>query len=336
MRTLTLPQRAPSQRWRAVWTSRPLKRLRRNPGALAGLAVIVLFALTAVFAPLLAPPSGNCARDLGLAGRSQVYTPWGGTFWRAVFAPPASCYQISRVNFSEVPSPPSRAAPFGASKGYDIYYGVVWGTRTMLRLGLIIAGINFLVGVTVGALSAFYGGLVDSAVQRLIDVIFAFPGLVLTVVLVTIFKPSLTTIILAFTLTGWAGYARLVRGDLLRVRALEYVDAARALGAHDARLITRHLVPNALTSVLTLVVLDLGTIPLSVAALSFLGLGLPVGYADWGQLMSFARAWIQGPPGAPFGYWYITCFPAAAIVLYSLGWNLLGDGLRDAFDPKAK
>ncbi|WP_245588577.1 ABC transporter permease [Deinococcus pimensis] len=313
-----------------------MRRLRANKAAMGGLALVMMFALVAMFAPLLAPPTGNCARDLNVMSSRDVYSPVSRVFWKAVFSAPPSCYLVTRVSFSELPSPPRRAAPFGVSRGYDVYYGIVWGTRITLGLGVAICLINLLVGTVVGAVSGYYGGVVDLLIQRFIDVLFSFPGLVLTVVLVTILKPSLVTIVLAFTLTGWATYARIVRGDILRVRALEYVDAARALGARDARLIFRHVLPNAVASALTLVVLELGTVPLGVAALSFLGLGLPVGFADWGQLIGFARAWIQGPPGSPFGYWYITFFPAAAIVLYSLSWNLLGDGLRDAFDPRSR
>ncbi len=321
---------------RAFWTSRNMRRLRRNKLAWLGALLVAVFALTAVFAPLIAPPQGNCLRDLGIARSAEVYNPLGGAFWHALFAAPQTCYQIVRVSFSPVPTAPGQEALFGTSQGYDIFYGLVWGTRTVLRMGLIIEAINLVLGLLIGALSGFYGRWVDTVIQRVIDILLAFPGLILTVVLITILRPSITTIILAFVITGWASYARVIRGDILRTRQLEYVDAARALGARDWRLITRHVLPNSLTSLLTIAILDLGTIPLSVAALSFIGIGLPVGYTDWGQLMSFARAWIQGPPGQPLAYWYVTVFPALFIVLYSLGWNLLGDSARDAFDPRGR
>ncbi len=153
-------------------------------------------------------------------------------------------------------------------------------------------------------------------------------------VITTLLGPSLEHILLAFVLVGWAGYARVVRGEVLRVRALDFVDGARALGASDLRILFKHVLPNALTAVTVIAVLDLGSIPLSAAALSFLGIGLPVGYADWGQWVAFARTWIQGPPGDPFGYWYVSFFPAITIILFGLGWNLLGDALRDALDPR--
>lgn len=316
------------------WQSRPVRRFRRNPLAITGLVIVVLFVLVAIFAPLLAPPQGNCLRDLNVAENSSVYNPAGALFWKAIFAAPPTCYQITRINFSPIPTPPGQQALLGTSNGYDIWYGLVWGTRTMFILGLIVVALNLLIGIVLGAASGYFGGWFDNLVQRFIDVIFAFPGLILTVVLVTIFRPSLPTIILAFTIAGWAGYARVVRGEVLKVRALEFVDGARAMGASDSRIIFRHVLPNALTTIMVIAVLDLGTIPLGAAALSFLGIGLPVGYADWGQLISFARAWIQGPVGHPFGYWYVSFFPAFTIILFSLGWNLLGDAVRDAIDPR--
>ncbi|WP_019011303.1 ABC transporter permease subunit [Deinococcus aquatilis] len=308
--------------------------MRRDRATMTGVALVLAFALIALLAPLIAPPQGNCARDLGIPAGSSIYHPARSAFWRAVLAAPPSCYQITRVTFDPVPAPPSRTAWFGTSQGYDIFYGIVWGTRTMLRMGLIIVAINLILGTVIGLISGFYRGVVDLVIQRVIDVIFAFPGLILTVVLVALFKPSTGTIILAFVATGWASYARILRGDVLRVRELEFVDAARSLGASDLRLMLVHIVPNSLTSLLTQVVLDLGTVPLGIAALSFLGLGFPVGYADWGQLLNFARAWIQGPPGQPLAYWYVTLFPTLAILCFSLGWNLVGDGARDAFDPR--
>jgi peptide/nickel transport system permease protein len=318
----------------SFWQSRPVRRFRRNPLAVTGLIIVLLFVLAAIFAPLLAPPKGNCLRDLNVPENSSVYNPVGALFWKAIFAAPPSCYQITRINFSPIPTPPGQQALLGTSNGYDIWYGLVWGTRTMFILGLIVVALNLVIGIVLGAASGYFGGWFDNLVQRFIDVIFAFPGLILTVVLVTIFRPSLPTIILAFTIAGWAGYARVVRGEVLKVRALEFVDGARALGASDWRIIFRHVLPNSLTAIMVIAVLDLGTIPLGAAALSFLGIGLPVGYADWGQLISFARAWIQGPVGNPFGYWYVSFFPAFTIILFSLGWNLLGDAVRDAIDPR--
>ena len=338
--TMKAPLKPRQSRLRTFLTSRPVMKLRRNKLAMFGLFIMSLFVLTALFAPLIARPSAeagrNCLRDLNLSSPTQIYNPAGSGFWRALFAAPPSCYSIERESFAPTPQPPSAEARFGTSQGYDIFYGLVWGTRSMFKLALIVVSITLAVGVVIGAISGYYGGWIDNLIQRFIDVLFALPGLVLTIVLITFLKarnpsidPSLP-IILAFTLTGWAGYARIVRGEVLRTRQLEYVDAARSLGARDPQLILKHVVPNSLASVLTVAVLDLATIPLTVAALSFLGLGYPTGYAEWGQLVDFARAWLQPQ------FWYVMVFPAVFIVLFSLGFNLFGDALRDAYDPKSR
>ncbi|MER3536097.1 MAG: peptide ABC transporter permease [Thermus sp.] len=326
--------------------SRVVLKLRRNPLFWLGAVLVCLFLLTALFAPLIAPPrvvGNNCLRDLGARATEEVYNPVSPVFWKAIFAAPPSCYQIARINFRPEPSPPLSPIAteagvvrplMGTSSGYDVFYGLVWGTRTAFKLALVVVGLQFLLGVVIGGVSGYFGGIVDDLIQRFIEVILAFPGFVLLMVITTLLGPSLEHIMLAFVLVGWAGYARVVRGEVLRVRALDFVDGARALGASDLRILFKHVLPNALTAVTVIAVLDLGSIPLSAAALSFLGIGLPVGYADWGQLVAFARTWIQGPPGNPFGYWYVSFFPAITIILFGLGWNLLGDALRDALDPR--
>lgn len=328
--TVSLSSPPARSRFQEFWKSRPVAKLRRNKLAVTGLIVTLLFMLTAVFAPLIAKPSGNCLRDLNMTSPNQVYNPLGAPFWVAIFAPPQSCYQTTRVSFSPIPTPPSSTAYLGTSQGYDLFYGLIWGTRTMLKLGLVIVGITLLVGIVVGSVSGYYGGWIDNIIQRFIDIIFSFPSLILNVVLITILGRSIFAIVLAFTVTGWASYARLIRGEVLRTRKLEYVDGARSLGANDWRMISKHVIPNSITPLLTTAILDLGTIPLQIAALSFLGIGLPDGYTDWGQLMNYARSWLDGP------YWYVTVFPAAFIILFSLGWNLFGDAVRDAFDPRTR
>ncbi|MCL4454130.1 MAG: ABC transporter permease [Deinococcus sp.] len=335
-----------SEKRETFWTSRPVRRFRRNKLAIVGLSLVTLFVLVAVFAPLLAPApkvGNNCQRDLGITDPRQVYNIASPMFWKAVFAPPPSCYQIARINYRAEPSPPGKPIQtefgevrplVGTSNGYDVWYGLVWGSRTALKLAVIVVSFNVLIGIIFGSLSGYFGGWVDNLIQRLIDIIFAFPGLVLIIVITTLLGPSLTNVMIAFVATGWAGYARVLRGEVLKVKALEFVDGARALGAADTRIMFRHILPNALTAVTAIAVLDLGSLPLSAAALSFLGIGLPIGFADWGQLINAAKAWIQGPYGQPFAYWYVSFFPAMTIILFGLGWNLLGGAVRDALDPR--
>lgn len=323
-------------RWENFWNSAGVRKLRRNPLAITGLVITLLFFLMAIFAPLIAKPTGNCMRDLNMTSSNQIYNPLAAPFWKGIFAPPQSCYRMERSSFAQEPTPPSADAPFGKINGYSIFYGLVWGTRTALKMGFIITAVTLAIGIVVGAISGYYGGWVDNLIQRFIDVIFAMPGLVLTIVILTILRaknpggdPTIP-IIFAFCITGWAGYSKYVRADVLKVRQLEYVDASRALGARDWRTIMRHVVPNSLTSVFTLAVMDLATVPLSVAALSFLGLGFEPGNSEWGQLIDFARSWLKPE------YWYVLVYPASFIVLYSLAVNLFGDGLRDALDPRTR
>jgi peptide/nickel transport system permease protein len=325
-------------RWQLFWTSPAMRKMRRNPLAIAGLVITLLFGVIALFAPLIARPADNCLRDLNITTANEVYRP--AVALQAIFAPPESCYRIERVSFQQQPTAPNAQAIFGTVNGYNIFYGLIWGTRTALKMSFIIVGITLLIGVIIGAVSGYYGGWVDNLIQRFIDVLFALPPLILTVVVLTIMRARFTAtgtdydptvpIIVAFCIAGWAGYARIIRGEVLRTRELEYVDAARALGARDWRLITRHVIPNSVAAVFTLAVLDLATIPLSVAALSFLGLGFEAGYSEWGQLVDFARAWLKP------AYWYVLVYPALFIILFSLAFNLFGDGLRDALDPKTR
>lgn len=338
--TANISQPSKREKFQEFWESPGIRKLRRNPLAITGLVITISFILIALFAPLIARPTGNCLRDLGMTSQQEIYNPLGTSFWKGMIAPPDSCYRMERLSFSQQPSPPHSIegafAPFGTVRGYNIFYGLVWGTRTALKMSFIIVGITLAIGIVIGAISGYYGGWVDNAIQRFIDVVFALPGLVLTVVILTIVRaqnpggdPTIP-IVFAFSVAGWAGYAKIIRGDILKTRQLEFIDAAKALGARDWRLISRHVIPNSLTSVFTIAVLDLATIPLSVAALSFLGLGFEPGYSEWGQLINFAREWLKPE------YWYVLVFPALFIVLFSLAFNLFGDGLRDALDPKAR
>jgi peptide/nickel transport system permease protein len=319
------------------WNSRVMRRFRRNRLAVTGLFISLFFVLMASFAPLLAPPQGNCLRDLNVPEGSSVYNPVGALFWKAIFAPPQSCFSINRLSFSSVPTPPGvDGAVLGTTTGYDIFYGLVWGARTAFQLALMVVAATLLIGLVVGSIAGYFGGWIDNLFMRLVDIVFAFPGLILTVVIASILGKGLDKIALALIMVGWAGYARLVRGEILKTRALEFVDGARALGATDTRIIFRHVLPNSLSALIAIVVLDFATVPLSAAALSFLGLGTPPGYADWGQMVAFARPTMIGPVGQPMAYWYTWFMPGATILLFGLGWSLLGDALRDALDPRER
>jgi peptide/nickel transport system permease protein len=185
-----------------------------------------------------------------------------------------------------------------------------------------------------GSLAGYFGGILDEVIMRITDIFLAFPALILAMAIVSAIGPSLKSVMIALTVVSWPSYARLIRGDILQVREEDYIEASRGLGASSGRVIIRHALPNAIYPTLIMASLDIGAVVLAAAALSFLGLGAPEGYADWGQLTSFARNWIVGPPGNTLKYWYAVTIPGLFILFFVLGWNLLGDAFRDILDPR--
>ncbi len=324
------------------WNSKTMKRFLRNPLAIVGALLLIFFVFIALFAaPLtsnqLINTRNTCVRELGLSASTvtDIRNPLKLVFWRAVVLPPSECFSIPRVSFSPIPTPASEGTFLGTTGGgYDIYYGLVWGARSAFYVGVAVTGFSVLIGIIVGSISGFFGGWIDNILMRLVDIIFAIPSLVLAIVIVSILGQSLQNVVIALMIFGWASYARLLRGDVMGLKEREFVDGARALGAGNNRLIFRHILPNAIGPLLIIASLDIGSVVLAVAALSFLGLGAPVGYADWGQMINFARGWLQGPPGQPFAYWYVSFWPGLIIVLFVLSWNLLGDAVRDVLDVR--
>ena len=282
-----------------------LRRMRETPLSIVGLAIVIFFTIVAIAAPVLAPPR---------PGRDP--------------------YMIPRYGYSPIPKPPTPEHPFGLTQGqYDLYYGVIWGTRAAYRIGVLIIAVSALIGIVIGGIAGYYGGIIDEVLMRVTDIIFAFPGLILAMALVVAFGPGLDSVTLAMVLVWWPGYARLIRGEFLRIKSEDFVEAAKAIGCSDLRVIVKHILPNAIYPLLIMASLDIGSVVLVVAALSFLGLGAPEGYADWGQLISLSRNWITGRPGDPFAYWYVYTIPGLFLFLFVMGWNLLGDALRDVMDP---
>jgi peptide/nickel transport system permease protein len=312
-----------------------LRRFLRHSQGFSGLIIIAVFLFAAIFAPLLAPPKDACARELGLK-ETQSLSIFSLGFLQATFAPPDVCFEIPRSSFADTPTPPFQDGHLlGTVKGYDILYGLIWGSRTAFLLGISIVGITFIVGLSVGLVAGYFGGWIDDLLMRVTEIVFSLPSLVLMIVLVTIFGSGLVNVAISIILVGWAGYARLIRGEVLRVRNLEYVEGARALGANDLRIILRHVLPNSLTTLTVQVALDFGSVVLIAAGLSFIGLGAPIGFADWGQLINFSQAYIIGPPEVPLAYWFVSFFPGLTILLWGLAWNLIGDALTDVLNPKA-
>ena len=224
---------------------------------------------------------------------------------------------------------PSWTHPFGLDElGRDILARLLMGARVSLLVGLSVVSISAAVGVTLGAAAGYAGGRVDNALGRLMDVLLAFPGILLAIALVAVMGPSLTNVVLALVVIGWVGYARLVRGQVLKIRELEYVQAARALGAPVARVLWRHVIPATVPAVIVQATIGMAGAIIAEASLSFLGLGVQPPTPSWGTMLDAGRAHLFDAP-------HLTLFPGAAIALLVLGFNFVGDGLRDRLDRRA-
>jgi len=258
-----------------------------------GAAIVLLAALAAILGPMLTP-FDPAAQDLALrlAG-------------------------------------PSLAHPFGLDElGRDILARVLAGARISFLVGLTVVSVSASVGTLLGALAGYCGGAIDEVISRIVDVLLAFPGLLLAIALVAVLGPSLGNVLFALTISGWVGYARLVRGQVLRAREFEYVLAARAAGAKTPRILWAHVMPTALPAVVVQATLGMAGAIIGEAALSFLGLGVQPPTPSWGTMLNGGRAHLLDAP-------HLTIFPGLAIALLVLGLNFLGDGLRDATDPKS-
>ena len=285
-----------------------LHRIFRNPSAIIGFTLLLLFAAMAVLAPYIAPPQ-------------YADNP----------------YLMPHKGFSPTPKPPGEKNIFGTTSGqYDIFYGVVWGTRTAFKVGLFVVCIAGLVGVTLGAIAGYFGGIIDEILMRITDVMWAIPTLVLAMAIVVAFGRGLDKIMIALAMVGWRWYVRVIRAEILTLRDQDFVQAAKIMGVSDAKIILRHILPNAIYPVLIMASMDMGSMVITAAFMSFVGLGAPKGFADWGQMVALARNYIVGPPDDPLKFWYAIVIPGGCIVLFVLAWNLIGDALRDAFDPKVR
>lgn len=248
----------------------------------------------------------------------------------ALAAPLVATQDPLRIDLSNFLQKPSAEHWLGTDvQGRDIWARLVFGARVSLTVGLISQGIALMLGVTLGLLAGYYGRWVDELVMRLADVTLAFPTLLLLIAMVAAFQPSMLVVFATIGVVGWAGMARLVRGQVLVVRQLEYVQAIRALGAKDMRVILGHVLPNVIAPVVIAATLGVAGAIMAEAALSFLGLGVPPPTPSWGSMIADGRD-LDQLRRAP----WTSVFPGVAIGLAVLGFNLLGDALRDALDPK--
>ena len=226
--------------------------------------------------------------------------------------------------------PPSLAHPFGTDRlGRDVFARIVHGARVSLGIAVAVTAIRLVIGVAVGLLAGYGGGGVDELLMRVVDLLFAFPGIVLALVIAGIAGPSLTNVLLALAVVGWGTYARVVRSEVLSVRERDYVTASRLSGTPHHRIVLEHVLPNVLGPTIVLATLDIGTVVLATAGLSFLGLGAQPPTPEWGTMIAAGRHYLQTA-------WWLVNVPGLAIVVTVLGFTLLGDGLRDVLDPEGR
>ena len=246
----------------------------------------------------------------------------------ALLGPAVTPYDPARQELALRLASPTPSHPFGLDElGRDILARVLAGARISFLVGLTVVSVSASVGTLLGALAGYFGGVLDDLISRVIDTLLAFPGLLLAIAIVAVLGPSLINVLVALTLIGWVGYARLVRGQVLRAREFEYVQAARAVGAATPRILWRHVIPTAVPALVVQATLGMAGAIIGEASLSFLGLGVQPPTPSWGTMLNGGRAHILDAP-------HLTIFPGLAIVLLVLGFNFLGDGLRDRLDPR--
>jgi peptide/nickel transport system permease protein len=275
--------------WREVW-----RRLKFNKAAMIGLLVMIVLILTAVFAEVIAPYGFD---DQNLQER---------------FLTPSAKHFMGTDNF-----------------GRDIFSRIVYGARVSLMVGIIAVGIALVAGGTLGAIAGFYGGKLDNIIMRIMDVLLAIPSILLAISIVAALGPELRNVMIAVGVSSIPSYARIVRASVLSLRDQEFIEAARAVGANDTRIIIKHIIPNSLAPVIVQSTIGVAGAILSAAGLGFIGLGIQPPQPEWGAMLNAGRQFIRDYP-------HMTAFPGLAIMITIFALNLLGDGLRDALDPRLK
>jgi peptide/nickel transport system permease protein len=269
-----------------------LQQLKKNKIAMIGLVIIVSLALIAIFAPFIAP------HDPVEQNLEKRFLSSSGEY-------PMGTDDLGRCLMSRI----------------------IYGARVSLRVGVITVGIITVIGVTLGLISGYCGGIVDEIIMRFVDMVLAFPGIILALAIAGALGPGLFNVMLALAMVGWTGLARVVRSSVLSVKEKEFVESARALGCSDLYIMTRHILPNVMAPVIVLATLDMAFIILAAAGMSFLGLGAQPPIPEWGSMLNGGRAFMRIAP-------HLTTFPGLAIMITVLAFNFLGDGLRDALDPR--
>jgi ABC-type dipeptide/oligopeptide/nickel transport system permease subunit len=274
------------------------RKFLRNPIGLAGGVILLIVLVGAVFAEYFAPHEPN---------RQRLIARFNPPFWA----------EGGSMNY-----------PLGTDNvGRDIWSRIIHGSRISLIVGVCAVGVSMVIGVTLGLISGFWGGRVDSVIMAMVDIMLAFPQLILAFAMVAVLGPGIGNIILVLGVTGWERYARVVRAEVLALREREFVQAARAVGVSNLKIVFGHIMPNTFSSVIVMATLQTAQAILAEAALSFLGLGTGRNYPSWGQMISLGRDYISIA-------WWLSTFPGLAILLTVLAINLVGDRIRDVLDPR--
>lgn len=284
---------ASPDRHRTLWQD-AARRFLNNRLAVFGLAIVLFFLFLAIFADLIAP------------------------------------YPYDKVYFDRVLRMPFDLPghPLGTDEvGRDYMSRLIYGARTSMTVGIAVQVVAVLIGVPLGGLAGYMGGRTDFMISRFIDIMTAFPGLIFSILIISVWGGGLTKVIFALSITSWIGIARLTRGQILSLREKEYVEAARCLGIGRNRIILRHLLPNALTPILVSISFGVPAAIFGEAGLSFLGIGINDPIPSWGKMVGVSNAYVRV-------YWHLALFPTVAVALSMLGFSFVGDGLRDALDPK--
>jgi peptide/nickel transport system permease protein len=270
------------------------QRLKRNRFAVAGGSVVLLLFSVSLLAPLIVP------------------------------------YDPNHINAWQVLAPPSWQHWFGTDDlGRDVFSRVLYGASISLKVGFVAVGIAVVIGTVVGLVSGYYSGIVDAALMRVVDIMLCFPAFFLILAVITFLRPDIWVIMAIIGLTGWMGVARLVRAETLSIREMDYIMAARCIGCSPARIIFRHILPNAVSPVLVSATLGVAGAILTESALSFLGIGVQPPTPSWGNILTSGKDYIEFA-------WWLSLFPGLAILVTVLAYNLLGEGIRDALDPRVK
>lgn len=279
------------------------------------------------------------ALDIGLGGKHGVKLVLGGAIVLAlvlggVFAPQIAPVDPTAQSIKQKLAPPMSVAQDGQTRylgtdflGRDVLSRIVHGTRISLIIGVASVALSAIVGLILGAVAGFYGGLVDEAISKVSEVFLAFPFLLLAIVIMAFLGPGLGNMILALVLSRWVNFARIMRGEVMALKSRDYVTAARALGASDIYLLVRHILPHTLPILTVIATFEVALVIIYESSLSFLGLGLPPSIPTWGSMLADARTYMYSAP-------WNSIFPGLAIFITVLGINLLGDGLRDKLDPR--